>query len=233
MSAGVEGNGRLRARPPRPPSSRVLAAEAAAAVNVALSPEGTPPEVKPADPVAREAAPAKPAHPETAAMSSDPQPDPAGVDPEPGRTPNSPTDAEPHDHHLLIDAHEDRWAWRRKIRQSPRKLFFYRICVALLGLLLICLAAVTGPLPGPGGIPIALLGIAVWSSEFEWAQRLMYWFKVQLKRYLAWPRAHRLLFWALFAVICASLAYLFLVTFGVPFWVPEFAAQYLRRLPGV
>ena len=91
----------------------------------------------------------------------------------------------------------------------------------------------TGPLPGPGGIPIVLLGIAVWSSEFEWAQRLMYWFKAQLKRYLAWPLSHRLLFWALFGVCCASLGYLFLLTFGVPFWVPEFAAQFLRRLPGV
>ena len=63
--------------------------------------------------------------------------------------------------------------------------------MALLGLLLMCRRAVTGPLPGPGGIPIALLGIAVWSSEFEWAQRLMYWFKAQLKRYLAWPLSHR------------------------------------------
>jgi uncharacterized protein (TIGR02611 family) len=141
--------------------------------------------------------------------------------------------AKPHDHPLLIDAHEDRWGWRRKIRQNPRQLFFYRICVALLGLLLLCLAALTGPLPGPGGIPIAILGIAVWSSEFEWAQRLMIWFKAQLKRYQALPRSRRLLFWAVIAVLAASGAYTVLLVFGIPFWVPEFLANWLRHLPGV
>ncbi len=139
----------------------------------------------------------------------------------------------PHDHPLLIDAHEDRWRWRRKIRQNPRKLFFYRICVAMLGLLLLCLAAVTGPLPGPGGIPIAILGIAVWSSEFEWAQRLMIWFKAQLKRYQSWNWSRRLLFWGVFGLCCATLGYLVLLTIGIPFWVPEFAANWLRLLPGV
>lgn len=216
----------------------MLAAEAAAAVNLALSPE------------AKEAEAARnhstPAQAETRRGPRDEQPgEPRHLDAEPESqrkginggdstsAGDNHADAEPHDHHLLIDAHEDRWAWRRKIRQSPRKLFFYRICVALLGLLLLCVAAITGPLPGPGGIPIALLGIAVWSSEFEWAQRLMYWFKAQLKRYLAWPRSHRILFWAVFGLGCATLAYLFLLTFGVPFWVPEFAAKFLRQLPGV
>ena len=217
----------------------MLAAEAAAAVNLALSPEAKEADTGRHHPtpgqVGSRSAPrnGQPAEPRRrdAETDQDAQSDHTGSD---GANPNDdPAEAEPHDHHLLIDAHEDRWAWRRKIRRSPRKLFFYRICVALLGLLLLCLAVVTGPLPGPGGIPIALLGIAVWSSEFEWAQRLMYWFKAQLKRYLAWPRAHRILFWAVFGLGCATLAYLFLLTFGVPFWVPEFAAKFLRQLPGV
>jgi uncharacterized protein (TIGR02611 family) len=140
---------------------------------------------------------------------------------------------EPHDHHLLIDAHEDRWRWRRKIRQNPRKLFFYRMGVAVLGLLSVILGCITGPLPGPGGIPLILLGIAIWSSEFEWAQRLMFWFKAQLKRYQAWPRKHKLLFWATFAVCCGALAYSVLLIIGIPFWVPDFARNLLTRLPGV
>lgn len=219
MSAGVEGSKRLRPRPPAHPSSRALAAEAAAAFEVNLSP--APPDTTEVKPNQRD-------QPTDGAVGARTEPPGDGGEPD-----ATEPDVEPHDHRLLIDAHEDRWAWRRKIRQSPRKLFFYRICVALLGLLLVCLAALTGPLPGPGGIPIALLGIAVWSSEFEWAQRLMYWFKAQLKRYLSWPRAHRVLFWVLFGVCCASLLYVFLLTFGVPFWVPEFVAGYLRHLPGV
>lgn len=150
-----------------------------------------------------------------------------------GKGPSKAGSSKMHDHPLLIDAHEDRWRWRRRIRENPRKLFFYRICVGFVGLLLICLAALTGPIPGPGGIPLAILGIAVWSSEFEWAQRLMIWFKAQLKRYLALPRSHRVLFWSTLAVCGLTGAYLVLLFFGVPFWVPEFAAQWLRHLPGV
>ena len=82
-----------------------------------------------------------------------------------------------HHHHVLIEPEEDRWRWRRRIRQNPRKLAFYRFGVAVAGLLLVCLGFVSGPIPGPGGIPLVLLGLAIWSSEFEWALRLMQWFK--------------------------------------------------------
>src|ERR687894_562024 len=105
-------------------------------------------------------------------------------------------------HPLLLDPHEDRWAWGRKIRQNRRQLVVYRFVVALAGLFLICLGFVSGPLPGPGGIPLVLLGLAVWSSEFEWAYRLMHWFKLQLKRFGAWPRHRQVLFWVAFFACC-------------------------------
>ena len=104
----------------------MLAAEAAAAVNLAVSPEAKgngadhPTQVQPPPKRSDSEVPNRLA--ETEADRTTAQPAPGADDV-----------AEPHDHHLLIDAHEDRWAWRRKIRQSPRKLFFYRICVALLG----------------------------------------------------------------------------------------------------
>ena len=82
-----------------------------------------------------------------------------------------------HHHHILIEPEEDRWRWRRKIREDKRKLAVYRIAVALLGLFLVALGFVSGPIPGPSGIPLVLLGLAVWSSEFEWAHQLMQWFK--------------------------------------------------------
>ena len=84
-----------------------------------------------------------------------------------------------HHHHILIEPEEDRWRWRRKIRQDKRKLVVYRAAVGILGLVLIALGVVTGPLPGPGGIPLVLLGLAVWSSEFEWAHQLMMWLKMR------------------------------------------------------
>ena len=61
----------------------------------------------------------------------------------------------------------------------------------LAGLFLVALGFVSGPIPGPGGIPLILLGLAVWSSEFEWAHQLMRWFKKELHRYRAWSAAKK------------------------------------------
>ncbi len=138
-----------------------------------------------------------------------------------------------HSHHVLIDADEDRWRWRRRIRQNPRKLVLYRIGVAIAGLLLICLGFISGPIPGPGGIPLVLLGLAIWSSEFEWAYRLMQWFKVLLHRYQAWPRRSKVLFWLGFLAVCATLWYGYLLLTDVPDWLPDPIEMVLLRLPGL
>ena len=140
---------------------------------------------------------------------------------------------EEHDHHVLIEPEEDRWRWRRRIRQNPRKLALYRIGVAILGLLLICLGFVSGPIPGPGGIPLVLLGLAVWSSEFEWANRLMGLFKLQLKRYRAWPRRNQVLFWVAFFAVCGIFVYSYMLLIGVPGWLPHPLEMTLLRLPGL
>jgi uncharacterized protein (TIGR02611 family) len=138
-----------------------------------------------------------------------------------------------HDHHILIEPEEDRWEWRRKIRRNPRQLFFYRLGVALAGLLLVAAGLATGPLPGPGGIPLVLLGVAVWSSEFEWAHKLMQWLKGQLHRFRQWSRGRQAAFWVAFFACCGLLGYLYLVVLGVPGWLPQTAAATLRQLPGV
>jgi hypothetical protein len=137
----------------------------------------------------------------------------------------------PHPH--LIEAEEDRWQWRARIRRDPRKLFFYRIGVTLLGLLLVVAAAVTGPLPGPGGIPLFLLGLAVWASEFEWALKVMKWFKAQFERYKRLSRGPKLVFWVVVVLVAWSATYLTMVTSGIPPWLPEAARNWLGELPGL
>ena len=138
-----------------------------------------------------------------------------------------------HSHHVLLDPEEDRWRWRRRIRQNPRKLLLYRIGVAIAGSLLICLGFISGPIPGPGGIPLVLLGLAIWSSEFEWAYRLMQWFKGLLHRYQAWPRRSKVLFWLGFLAVCGTLWYSYLLLTGVPNWLPGPIEMVLLRLPGL
>ena len=129
------------------------------------------------------------------------------------RWPTAATTSRRHQHHhILIEPEEDRWRWRRKIRQDKRKLAVYRAAVGLLGLILVALGFVSGPIPGPGGIPLILLGLAVWSSEFEWAHQLMQWFKAQLHRYRTWSSGKKILFWVAFFGFCGVWISLFIDT---------------------
>jgi len=144
-------------------------------------------------------------------------------------------DGEQHDHHhhILIEPQEDRWQWRRRIRQNKRQLAIYRVAVGCLGLILIALGLVTGPLPGPGGIPLVLLGLAVWSSEFEWAHHLMQWFKQQLHRYRTWTPSKKVFFWVAFFSCCGLIGYFYLLTLGIPGWLPGSVDLLLQQLPGL
>jgi uncharacterized protein (TIGR02611 family) len=179
---------------------------------------------------------AAPAEPEPVDAAGSP-PETAGSDTSTSgagsATPAGPAAPGKHHHHVLIEADEDRWAWRRRIRQNPHRLRIYRVAVAFAGVLLICLGLVTGPLPGPGGIPLVLLGLAIWSSEFEWAYRLRQRFKAEIKRFRGWPTSRKVAFWVVFFAVCASFGYTYLVVLGPPFWVPDVGANLLEHLPGV
>lgn len=129
--------------------------------------------------------------------------------------------------------HEDRWAWRRKIRANRHRHRVYRVVVGAAGTLLIVLGLVTGPLPGPGGIPLVLLGLAVWASEFVWAHRLMLRFTHALHVFRTWSRRRQALAWVVFLAACALLGYGYLLTIGLPGWAPERLDLLLERLPGV
>lgn len=138
-----------------------------------------------------------------------------------------------HEHHLLRESTEDRWRWRAKIRRNPLQLRLYRIVVAFLGLFCVTLGFVSGPLPGPGGIPLVLLGLAIWSSEFIWAQHVMAWFKLQLHRFRSWTRLQQTLGWVVFFACCGLVGYCYLLLLGAPGWMPSQAQAVLGRLPGV
>ncbi|MGD7787684.1 PGPGW domain-containing protein [Propionibacteriaceae bacterium Y1700] len=137
------------------------------------------------------------------------------------------------DHPVLLDASDDRWRWRRRIRQDPRKAFFYRLGVGIVGGFFILLGCLTGPFPGPGGIPLVLLGLAIWASEFEWAQKLMLWFRAQLARVRRWPRWAKALI--VIAIICCLMISLYTTMrlSGVPGWLPEPVQDALQQLPGL
>ena len=155
--------------------------------------------------------------------------------PPPART-GTRTAAEPSPHgghHILRDSPEDRWRWRARIRQSPHSLRIYRFCVGIVGTLLVVLGFLSGPLPGPGGIPLVLLGLAVMASEFVWAQRLMAVFKAQLHRFRSWSRARQTAAFVVFFGCCGLIGYASLLMFGQPGWLPGPVEGVLARLPGL
>lgn len=127
----------------------------------------------------------------------------------------------------------DRWQWRRRIRAHPHKHLAYRVVIGVLGTLCIIAGAITGPLPGPGGIPLVLLGLAIWASEFAWARRLLEWFKRKVHQVRGLSRGGKATFWLCFLAACGALGYLSLLFAGVPSWLPGGAEHLLARLPGV
>lgn len=130
-------------------------------------------------------------------------------------------------------AKQDRWRWRRRIRANPQQRFAYRVIIGVLGLVCLIAGALTGPLPGPGGIPLVLLGLAIWASEFSWAHRLLEWFKRKVHQVRRLPRGRKALFWVCFLAACGLLGYASLVTVGVPQWLPSDVDGVLARIPGV
>lgn len=132
---------------------------------------------------------------------------------------------------------EDRWAWRARIKRNPTTRRAYRIGVGVVGVLLIVLAAATGWLPGPGGIPLALVGLAVLASEFEWAERLLDRVKDAVHRSSEWVKRQPGWLQRLGVVVTVLLVvaglYLYLLVAGVPGWLPDAAERWLTGLPGL
>lgn len=131
----------------------------------------------------------------------------------------------------------DRWRWRRRIRSRPGVHFGYRIVVATVGVVTIIVAASIGWLPGPGGIPLALVGLAILASEFVWAHQLLGRARRGAHDLARWSAAQPpLVRNALAAGTAATVLiglWLILVVTGVPTWMPGWLATMLDALPGI
>lgn len=65
-----------------------------------------------------------------------------------------------------------------------------RLIVLFVGLVLILCAGIIGAIPGPGGMIIFLLAIAVLASEFSWALNLRDMILAWLKRFADFSKSH-------------------------------------------
>lgn len=140
------------------------------------------------------------------------------------------------DHNVTLDAADDDWEWRRKIRSNAHSHRVYRIVVGLLGLVIVVVGLLMVPFPGPGWL-VVFLGLAIWASEFERAQRLLHRAKGTLN---AWTERLRPQPWwvkglVLLATIAAVAAifWLLLLISGVPGLLPDIVEEWLKKVPGL
>jgi uncharacterized protein (TIGR02611 family) len=136
---------------------------------------------------------------------------------------SAPTDPYPDADHL-VDADEDRWAWRARLKRNPVTRRVYRVAVGLVGSAIVVVGLVLLPAPGPGWL-IIFAGLAVLASEFEWAQRLLDYARRRVRQWTAWTARQNLFVRALvvLAIVVLVLAIfwgLFALS-GVPQWLPD------------
>lgn len=128
------------------------------------------------------------------------------------------------------------WEWRRRVRAHPQFLLIYRIVVGVVGLMVLALGLVLVPFPGPGWL-VVLLGLAILASEFTWAQRLLRIARETLQRWndllrpQPWWVKGIVLLLTVFVVMV--IIWLLFVTSGVPGFFPDFAKEWLSRIPGL
>jgi Putative transmembrane protein (PGPGW) len=80
-------------------------------------------------------------------------------------------------------------SFRARMRGNPATRQAWRVSVFVVGLLCIAAGGVLIVLPGPLTIPPIVLGLWVWSTEFEWAHR--FFAPAQVKGKAAWEQAKR------------------------------------------
>lgn len=76
--------------------------------------------------------------------------------------------------------------------------------VLILGMAMVIASPFLGWLPGPGGIPLFLLGIALLSTEFKWAERIRDKVLAWLEPVFKWFRANKVFGTILLVMIVAA-----------------------------
>ena len=76
---------------------------------------------------------------------------------------------------------------RHRIRSQPGVAQLWRVFVFVAGLLFVALGIALAVLPGPLTIPPVLVGLWIWSTEFDWARRFFLTFRRKADE--AWAHA--------------------------------------------
>lgn len=100
-------------------------------------------------------------------------------------------------------------AFRTRVRGQPGWDLAYRCTVAVAGSVVLAAGILMIPYPGPGWL-VVFAGLAILSTEFTWARRLLHYGRRQYDRWNAWqhrqpPMVRLALFAATAAVVILTL----------------------------
>lgn len=115
------------------------------------------------------------------------------------------------------------YRWREPIRANRHAYLCYRSVIATVGCLIILIGLMLVPLPGPGWL-IVFAGIALISTEFHFAKRLLGFAVETLRKWTRWLMRQTV--WVRVAVSAATclfvigVVYAMLLLTGLPGWVP-------------
>ena len=140
------------------------------------------------------------------------------------------------DPNRTLDADEDRWAWRARLRRNRVTHLAWRTAVGVVGAVVTIAGLIMVPAPGPGWL-VVFFGLLILASEFEFAQRWLDFAKRHVSRWNDWIMDQAV--WVRGVVALGTLLIVwgviwgYLAWAGIPTFVPEWAEQVLTQVPGV
>jgi uncharacterized protein (TIGR02611 family) len=116
-----------------------------------------------------------------------------------------------------------RFGLRRFVARNRGLEIAYRVVVAIIGFAIIVTGLALIPLPGPGWL-IVFGGLAVLSTEFVWAERLLHFARSKVRGWTEWVLRQSLALRALIGLVglafVAGAIAIYAELVGLPAWLP-------------
>jgi uncharacterized protein (TIGR02611 family) len=127
------------------------------------------------------------------------------------------------DHATSLDRAAQRYGLRRFVARNRGLELAYRVVVAVIGFAIIITGLALIPLPGPGWL-IVFGGLAVLSTEFAWADRLLRFARSKVQGWTEWVLRQSLAVRALIGLVglafVAGAIAIYAEVVGLPEWLP-------------